>query len=65
PELSAGSFSHIFRLDSVALKGLIEKTQFAISTEWGYSCRVVDLVRHVSEMHNQTTVKEAATAGVN
>ncbi|TIO05866.1 DNA polymerase III subunit beta [Mesorhizobium sp.] len=33
PELSAGSFSHIFRVDSVALKGLIEKTQFAISTE--------------------------------
>jgi len=33
PELSAGSLSHIFRLDSVALKGLIEKTQFAISTE--------------------------------
>ncbi|RWB29935.1 DNA polymerase III subunit beta [Mesorhizobium sp.] len=33
PELSAGSFSHIFRLDSLALKGLIEKTQFAISTE--------------------------------
>ncbi|AZO64592.1 MAG: DNA polymerase III subunit beta [Mesorhizobium sp.] len=33
PELSAGSFSHIFRLDSVALRGLIEKTQFAISTE--------------------------------
>lgn len=33
PELSAGTFSHIFRLDSEALKGLIEKTQFAISTE--------------------------------
>ncbi len=33
PELSAGSFSHIFRLDSTALRGLIEKTQFAISTE--------------------------------
>ncbi|RWM72218.1 MULTISPECIES: DNA polymerase III subunit beta [Mesorhizobium] len=33
PALSAGSFSHIFRLDSIALKGLIEKTQFAISTE--------------------------------
>ncbi len=33
PELTAGSFSHIFRLDSTALKGLIEKTQFAISTE--------------------------------
>ena len=33
PELSAGSFSHIFRLDSTALKTLIDKTQFAISTE--------------------------------
>lgn len=33
PELSAGSFSHVFRLDSLALRGLIEKTQFAISTE--------------------------------
>ena len=33
PELSAGSFSHIFRLDAQALKGLIDKTQFAISTE--------------------------------
>ncbi len=33
PELSAGSFSHIFRLDSTALRELIERTQFAISTE--------------------------------
>jgi len=33
PELTAGSFSHIFRIDSAALKGLIDKTQFAISTE--------------------------------
>jgi DNA polymerase-3 subunit beta len=33
PELSAGTFPHTFRLDSPALKGLIEKTQFAISTE--------------------------------
>ncbi len=33
PELSAGTFSHIFRMDSTALRGLIEKTQFAISTE--------------------------------
>jgi DNA polymerase-3 subunit beta len=33
PQLSAGSFPHIFRLDSPALKRLIEKTQFAISTE--------------------------------
>jgi DNA polymerase-3 subunit beta len=33
PELSAGSFSHIFRIDAAALKALIDKTQFAISTE--------------------------------
>ena len=33
PELTAGSFSHIFRMDSTVLKHLIEKTQFAISTE--------------------------------
>ena len=33
PELTAGSFSHIFRLEAPALKGLIDKTQFAISTE--------------------------------
>lgn len=33
PELSAGSFSHIFRLDSTDMKNLIERTQFAISTE--------------------------------
>jgi len=33
PSLTAGQFSHTFRMDSVALRGLIEKTQFAISTE--------------------------------
>ena len=33
PELTAGSFSHIFRLEAETLKRLIEKTQFAISTE--------------------------------
>ncbi|MBK8455722.1 MAG: DNA polymerase III subunit beta [Phyllobacteriaceae bacterium] len=33
PELTAGSFSHIFRLDAADLKGLIDRTQFAISTE--------------------------------
>lgn len=28
--------------------------------EWGYSCRVVDLVRHVSEDYNRAREKEAA-----
>ena len=33
PELDAGSFTHTFRLDSADLKALIDRTQFAISTE--------------------------------
>ena len=33
PQLSAGSFTHMFRLDSAVFKNLIDKTQFAISTE--------------------------------
>ncbi|MDA4633024.1 DNA polymerase III subunit beta, partial [Escherichia coli] len=33
PELTAGSFTHTFRITSTALKSLIERTQFAISTE--------------------------------
>ncbi|HEV7253263.1 MAG TPA: DNA polymerase III subunit beta [Mesorhizobium sp.] len=33
PELTAGSFTHSFRLPAPVLKGLIDKTQFAISTE--------------------------------
>lgn len=33
PALSSGNFPHVFRLDSSVLKGLIDKTQFAISTE--------------------------------
>ncbi len=33
PQLTAGTFSHTFRMDSATLKKLIDKTQFAISTE--------------------------------
>lgn len=33
PQLSAGTFTHIFRVEAQAIKGLIDKTQFAISTE--------------------------------
>ncbi|GGA89486.1 DNA polymerase III subunit beta [Brucella endophytica] len=33
PELTAGSFSHTFQLPATALKRLIDRTQFAISTE--------------------------------
>ncbi len=33
PELTAGTFTHSFRIPAEELKALIEKTQFAISTE--------------------------------
>ncbi|WP_420960402.1 DNA polymerase III subunit beta [Brucella sp. IR073] len=33
PELTAGSFTHTFQLPATALKRLIDRTQFAISTE--------------------------------
>jgi DNA polymerase III subunit beta len=33
PQLTAGSFTHVFRIESATLKKLIDKTQFAISTE--------------------------------
>ncbi len=33
PDLTAGEFSHTFRLPATGLKGLVDRTQFAISTE--------------------------------
>jgi DNA polymerase III subunit beta len=33
PQLDAGAFTHTFRMESAQLKGLIDRTQFAISTE--------------------------------
>lgn len=62
PELSAGSFSHIFRLDSEALKGLIEKTQFAISTEeTRYYLNGIYL--HTHEEGGRLTLRSVATDG--
>jgi len=62
PELSAGSFSHIFRMDSQALKGLIEKTQFAISTEeTRYYLNGIYL--HAHEGGGQLKLRAVATDG--
>ncbi|TPK53988.1 MULTISPECIES: DNA polymerase III subunit beta [unclassified Mesorhizobium] len=62
PELSAGFFSHIFRLDSVALKGLIEKTQFAISTEeTRYYLNGIYL--HTHEVGGKLKLRSVATDG--
>ena len=62
PELSAGSFPHIFRLDSTALKGLVEKTQFAISTEeTRYYLNGIFL--HVHEAGGNLKLRSVATDG--
>ncbi|MER9841616.1 DNA polymerase III subunit beta [Mesorhizobium australicum] len=62
PELSAGTFSHIFRLDAVALKGLIEKTQFAISTEeTRYYLNGIYL--HTHEVGGKLKLRSVATDG--
>src|SRR5690606_33400601 len=62
PELTAGSFSHIFRLDSAALKALIDKTQFAISTEeTRYYLNGIYL--HTIETGGKLKLRAVATAG--
>ncbi|MEO9339610.1 DNA polymerase III subunit beta [Mesorhizobium sp. SB112] len=62
PELTAGSFSHIFRLESAALKGLIEKTQFAISTEeTRYYLNGIFL--HTHEVAGKLKLRSVATDG--
>jgi len=62
PELSAGSFSHIFRLESAALKGLIEKTQFAISTE-ETRYYLNGIYFHTHEDGGKLTLRSVATDG--
>jgi DNA polymerase-3 subunit beta len=62
PELSAGSFSHIFRLEAEAVKNLIEKTQFAISTEeTRYYLNGIFL--HTHDAGNSLKLRSVATDG--
>ncbi|HHZ08793.1 MAG TPA: DNA polymerase III subunit beta [Rhizobiales bacterium] len=62
PELSAGSFSHIFRVESAALRKLIDKTQFAISTEeTRYYLNGIFL--HTHEAGGKLTLRAVATDG--
>lgn len=62
PQLSAGSFSHIFRLEAPALKGLIDRTQFAISTEeTRYYLNGIYL--HVIEAGGKPKLRAVATDG--
>ncbi|MFM1654237.1 glyceraldehyde-3-phosphate dehydrogenase [Brevibacillus sp. B_LB10_24] len=48
-------------LSTMVMGGRQVKVIAWYDNEWGYSCRVVDLVRHVSRMYNE--VKVAAAAG--
>ncbi len=62
PELTAGAFSHIFRMDALALKALIDRTQFAISTEeTRYYLNGIYL--HTVESGGALTLRAVATDG--
>jgi DNA polymerase-3 subunit beta len=62
PQLTAGSFSHFFRMDSAALKRLIDKTQFAISTEeTRYYLNGIYL--HAVEVDGKLKLRAVATDG--
>ncbi len=62
PQLTAGSFSHIFRMDAVALKKLVDKTQFAISTEeTRYYLNGIYL--HAVEVGGKLKLRSVATDG--
>ena len=62
PELSAGTFTHVFSLPSDHLKGLIEKTQFAISTE-ETRYYLNGIYFHTHEDGGELTLRSVATDG--
>ncbi|PZO77225.1 MAG: DNA polymerase III subunit beta [Mesorhizobium amorphae] len=62
PELTAGSFTHSFSMRAEALKGLIDKTQFAISTEeTRYYLNGIFL--HAIESNGKLKLRAVATDG--
>ena len=62
PALASGDFPHLFRLDALALKKLIDKTQFAISTEeTRYYLNGIYL--HTIESDGQLKLRAVATDG--
>ena len=62
PELTAGEFSHTFRLDSDVLKNLIDRTQFAISTE-ETRYYLNGIYMHTAEGDNDIVLRAVATDG--
>jgi DNA polymerase III subunit beta len=62
PELTAGTFSHSFRLPATAIRGLIDKTQFAISNEeTRYYLNGIYL--HVIDVNGDLKLRAVATDG--
>lgn len=62
PKLATGEFSHTFRLESGILKSLIDRTQFAISTEeTRYYLNGIYL--HAAEKDNDLVLRAVATDG--
>ncbi|MCT7665221.1 DNA polymerase III subunit beta [Shinella kummerowiae] len=62
PDLTAGSFSHTFRLKATDLKMLIDRTQFAISTEeTRYYLNGIFI--HTIESNGQLKLRAVATDG--
>lgn len=62
PELTAGEFTHTFRLDSDVLKNLIDRTQFAISTE-ETRYYLNGIYMHTAEADNDIVLRAVATDG--
>jgi DNA polymerase-3 subunit beta len=62
PELTAGEFSHTFRLDSSVLRQLIDRTQFAISTE-ETRYYLNGIYMHTAEHDDDIVLRAVATDG--
>lgn len=62
PQLAAGEFSHSFRLDSATLRRLIERTQFAISTE-ETRYYLNGIYMHTAESDGAIVLRAVATDG--
>src|SRR5690606_4868173 len=62
PQLSAGNFTHAFDMESAALKKLIDRTQFAISTE-ETRYYLNGIYFHVLEADGKLKLRAVATDG--
>ncbi|MBB4304480.1 DNA polymerase-3 subunit beta [Rhodobium orientis] len=62
PDLTAGTFSHSFEIDARELKRLVDRTQFAISTE-ETRYYLNGIYFHTTELNGETVLRAVATDG--